>query len=252
MAETFYQALSVVFDLLFPPDPDTVRFLAALCTPGAPVLDVACGAGGYALALADLGHPATGVDLDPAMIRRAEAKRKTAEVRFLVGDMRRLAEVCRGLYGLVFCLGNSLAHLAAEGEVVLVLRQLCNLLEPGGALVVQIVNFDRLLESGAVDFPVLGSQAQGVVFRRRYSPGTEDRLVRFSTELLIREGSGWRRREDSFELLMLSSSRLTGLVRGAGLRELKLYGDFRGGSHGPQSFLTVLTAREEKAHGGAA
>src|SRR4030095_7615606 len=57
------------------------------------VLDVACGAGGVALAAAQVARQVTGIDLTPAMITQAEAKQRSLElsnVNWQVGDVARL------------------------------------------------------------------------------------------------------------------------------------------------------------------
>lgn len=61
--------------------------------PGAHVLELGCGSGRVALALAQKGYSVTGIDIAPAMLNRAKAKRRelpaaaSKRVRFVLGDM---------------------------------------------------------------------------------------------------------------------------------------------------------------------
>ncbi|MEE8519475.1 MAG: class I SAM-dependent methyltransferase [Dehalococcoidia bacterium] len=58
---------------------------------GGPVLELGCGTGRVALAMAEQGHDVVGVDISPKMVAQAQAKADAAgltdRVRFEVGDM---------------------------------------------------------------------------------------------------------------------------------------------------------------------
>jgi SAM-dependent methyltransferase len=261
----FYSAISRFYDDLFPADARTVRFLAdraggqdrgAGAAPpvnraGLPafgpvaVLDIACGTGEYALALARLGHRATGVDRDAGMIRRARRKARAqgAPVRFLQADMLELGAACPGPFRLAFCIGNSLVHLGGEEEVARFLAGCRTVLEPGGALVIQIINFDRIVEQRIVALPEIRPAGKPIRFVRRYLWAPGDRQVRFATELIAGEGRKEMRLQNSVPLLILGSDRLRSLLEEGGWREVRLYGDFGGGPHTAESFLTVASAR---------
>ncbi|HNM41384.1 MAG TPA: class I SAM-dependent methyltransferase, partial [Giesbergeria sp.] len=55
-----------------PPSPWVCRW-SPLVAAGAPVLDVACGAGRHMRWFAGRGHPVTGIDRDPAALAAARA-----------------------------------------------------------------------------------------------------------------------------------------------------------------------------------
>ncbi len=63
--------------------------LAALDTRHERVLDVGCGTGIMSAKLAATGRETLGVDLSPAMVRRASSKR-AANLNFTVGDAEQL------------------------------------------------------------------------------------------------------------------------------------------------------------------
>src|SRR5947208_17095610 len=72
----------------------TLDYLNELCAlhgfapDGHRALDLACGTGTVALALARRGWELTGLDCSPAMLARAAAKPGAAGIAWLQGDMR--------------------------------------------------------------------------------------------------------------------------------------------------------------------
>jgi len=60
---------------------------------GSPILEIGCGAGRVLLPLAEAGHAVTGLDINPAMLRRAQAAAAgphAGRVHFVQGDLRAL------------------------------------------------------------------------------------------------------------------------------------------------------------------
>jgi uncharacterized protein YceH (UPF0502 family) len=102
---------------------------------GRPVVEVGTGPGHVAAYLADRGVDATGIDLAPQMI--AEARRRFPELKFEVGDLRRLGRPPASS-GWAAVLGwYSLIHLAAS-ELPDAIAALTRPLDPGGWLVLAL------------------------------------------------------------------------------------------------------------------
>ena len=94
--------------------------------PGAHVLDVPCGNGRHSFELASRGFEVTGLDLSEEFL--AEARRSSATVRWVSGDMRALAFDAE--FDGAFCFGNSFGYLDAE-EVARFLESIARSLKPG-------------------------------------------------------------------------------------------------------------------------
>jgi SAM-dependent methyltransferase len=98
--------------------------------PGARVLDVPCGSGRHAMALAARGYSLTGVDLSLESIE--EARRLSAANRLPVhwrhADMRDLP--WESEFDAAFCFGNSFGYLEPEGMRIFV-SSLARVLKPG-------------------------------------------------------------------------------------------------------------------------
>ncbi|MBN1834295.1 MAG: class I SAM-dependent methyltransferase [Spirochaetales bacterium] len=238
----FYEAISPYYDLIFPVEPGTVEFLALRAQHSRPSLDVACGTGGHAVALARLGFPVTGVDLDAAMIERARAKAGALPVSFQVMDMEGLEGRLPGGYGLAYCIGNSLVHLDSEERIARALGGWYRLLSPGAVLVIQVIHYDGVLARGAVGLPTLRDPAHGLEFTRRYDYEPGSSSVMFRTVLSVDEPGGPRRIEGSVPLRILKRADLERLVRSAGYRDVETFGGFDGSPLTAESLPLVLVA----------
>jgi SAM-dependent methyltransferase len=99
------------------------------------VLDLCCGQGRHARALAGRGYRVTGVDANAAAL--AAARRVSDDpIVYLQHDMRRLAELT-GTFDAIICLWQSFGYFDAAGNAD-ILRQISRKLRPGGRLVLDI------------------------------------------------------------------------------------------------------------------
>jgi SAM-dependent methyltransferase len=238
----FYESISAWYDFIFPVEAQTVSYLAGRARPGSRVLDLACGTGGHALALAARGFQVTGVDLEAAMIREAERKAAGA-LELRVMDMQEIGRRLEPGFSLIFCIGNSIVHLPGEHRIGRVLSAARRLLEPGGTLVVQIIHFDRILAEGLTTLPTLRDEARGLEFTRRYDCHAAGRVVQFRTVLSVREAGGMRRIENSVPLRILRRRDLGRLARRAGFSRLSWFGGFDGRPLDRDSLPLVLEAK---------
>jgi glycine/sarcosine N-methyltransferase len=214
---TLYESLAPLYEALFPINPRTVPFLDSLVPGGARerrVLDAGCATGSHALALAALGWSATGVDSEASMIALASARNPSPPGRcaFSVGDILDLNEGYEDAsFDLVLCLGNTLPHLIGGGAAAF-LSQARGLLAPGGALVLQTLNFALPRIGPGFVFPELS--AQGAVMRRSYQspPPEQAGTLRFVVEL--ETGAGVQVSETP--LLPLAPARIEELLAEAG------------------------------------
>src|SRR5215472_15059268 len=96
------------------------------------ILDLACGMGRHAVALAARGHLVTAVDISPDLIdgALASAEREGVDVNFVCGDIR---EVDAGQYDLVLNLWEgAIGYLESEAENLRIFEVIGASLRPGG------------------------------------------------------------------------------------------------------------------------
>jgi ubiquinone/menaquinone biosynthesis C-methylase UbiE len=102
------------------------------------VLDMACGTGTLAIALAQEGYRVVGVDRSAAMLQQARDKSRQAKVQvtFLRQDMRKLS-LKEGV-DLATCFFDSINYLLSYQDLVSTFARVARALNPGGLFVFDI------------------------------------------------------------------------------------------------------------------
>jgi glycine/sarcosine N-methyltransferase len=198
------------------------------------VLDAACGTGMHAIAFARAGLRAAGVDLSPVMINQARRNAEDAgvSVDFHVAGFGGVRAVLPGPFDAVTCVGNSLPHLATDGDLIACLTDFHDILAPGGLLVIQNRNYDMLLRERQRVAPVAarGSGDGETLFLRitDYPPpgAVPDDAITFTIVTLTRTGSAWRQSVQSTPMRALRGSVLGDALTDAGFPEPRFYGSY--------------------------
>lgn len=227
-------------------------------------MDVGCGTGSLAVALADHFDEVVGIDPDEEML--IIARQKTGlkgETRYAIRDSkkgigdRRYASLvtllplgmldledrfARGSFNVVLCLGNTLVHLAGEEEVRDFLRQTHGVLKPGGSLIIQIINYDRVIDNKLGGLPTIENEQ--VRFERIYQYPEKPIYITFITRLTIKESGEVI--ENRVPLLALTPERLRGLLAESGFGGLEEFGSFSREGFRAESQPFILLAKKEE------
>ena len=99
-------------------------------SPGDRLLDVACGTASHALLLKK-NFTITGVDINPDMLNLA--KKKVKGVKFIKGDMKKLALTQK--FDVVLCMFTTMTYNLNYDELENTLRRFYNHLQPGGVVI---------------------------------------------------------------------------------------------------------------------
>jgi len=114
------------------------------------------------------------------------------------------------------------------------------LMETDGSLVIQIINFDRILLKDIKSLPTIEDKNIGLSFERNYSYDKQKNTIYFNTKLSV-DG---RIFENEIPLYPLLQDELVEAVTDAGFKKVKLFGDFNGSEFDKyNSFMLVLWAR---------
>lgn len=195
------------------------------------VLDAACGTGRHVAAFRRMGYAAAGADLSPAMVEeaRAHAAAEGVQAEFRPAGFGELARAFPEAFDAVTCLGNSLPHLPDDGALRAALSDMRAVLRPGGVLVIQNRNYDRLLRERARFLPPsgLGTENGEVVFLRITDFVSEER-VDFTVLTLTRTGAQWTVAARTTPLRPLRRASLESALAEAGFRDVGISGGYGG------------------------
>ena len=152
-ARAYYDELAADYHLLYEDWWSAAQrhgqVLSALLWPlgtGARVLDLACGMGTQALALAEQGFWVEGRDLSPNLVERArrEAAARGLAVRARAGDMREAHPEEAGRFQAVIAMDNALPHLLEDADLAATLQAARAALQPGGRFLASWRDYDAL------------------------------------------------------------------------------------------------------------
>jgi SAM-dependent methyltransferase len=216
--------------------------------PSRRVLDLGCGSGEHTRFLSALGFETTGVDASPSQLTAAQAA--DPQGLYVLAGLTALAGVIGEGQGGALCIGNTLPHLCEEAELRGFFGDLAQCLLPGAPFLLQLLNYDRILDRGERTFPVVvrPGEAEGevTVFLRlmthhgggrltftpanlRYCPGAESPLELMAAHDVSLHG--WRRAE------------VEGLLTDHGFRVREVFGSMTGEAWSATSSDLVVVAQ---------
>jgi len=198
------------------------------------VLDAACGTGMHAVAFSRAGLEVCGVDLSTAMVEKARENARAAgvQVRFEAAGFGEIASRIGTGFDAATCLGNSLPHLLDDASLAACLRDFAELLIPGGVLVIQNRNYDRLLRDRQRFMPPASrTEPDGeTVFLRitEFPPAgsRNDEAVSFTILTLRKRDGGWKMSERTTPLRALRRATLKAALERAGFTSVRVYGSY--------------------------
>ncbi len=210
------------------------------------VLDVGTATGGHVIHFAEMGLEAVGVDPSAEMVRRAEARAAgRSGVRFLQAGFGQLAQRVGGTFDLVTCLGNTLPHATTRQSLEGALTDMAAVLRPGGLLVIQQLNYDRILAEQRRFLGVSSGVRDGVeyLFFRFYDFQGEQ--LTFNVVTMKKEAGQWSFQVGSTPLRAIRQVELAELLAEVGFDPVQWYGGFSKETFDPSSSgdLVVVATR---------
>jgi SAM-dependent methyltransferase len=187
-------------------------------TAGATAIDLGCGPGDQALALAALGFTRVlAVDTSSVLLDELAAHAgDDPAIQPINADLRtvlhRIAEP--GGTAVIVCMGDTLTHLPDKRDVTVLLGHAKQALAEGGALVITYRDLTRPLRGTDRFIPVRQSPDQLLTCFLEY---LDDDTVLVHDLLHIRSGGTWTQQVGSYPKLRLAPGWLADQCRAAGL-----------------------------------
>jgi SAM-dependent methyltransferase len=237
-----YDALGPSLVMGSPVEGDTEFYRRLARETGGPILEVGCGTGRVAAALAGDGHEVVGVDLSGPMLRLAEQRRAAlsadaaARLSFQRADMRTL-DLGRD-FALIVTPARVFQFMltsAAQREALAALR---THLRPNGRLVLDLFDplLDRVVPSadvttrgGELIYPTTGNRVTWEITARRPDPARQLIVEDWTFSEIDASGEVLRTTIEQLTLRWSLRSEMRFLFELVGLKVVAEYGDFRGG-----------------------
>ena len=213
------------------------------------VLDCACGTGHHACLFARWGMEVAGSDISEEMIRKSEhlAATRKLPIRFRAASFDKLADVFDEEFDATVCVGNSLSLAKSRSVAAAGIRQMHEILRPGGALLIQVLNYEQFPPGEHVyGDPVHREHiGQNYLFLKSYHrAGTKCDM-----DIIVLTNSAtdtWFKSIFAERLLVLDRAALVQMVEQAGFGKIKLYGGYEMTPFEPKTSrdLVVVARRE--------
>lgn len=208
------------------------------------VLDLACGTGSLTCELAERGYEMIGADLSEEMLAQAAEKARNVSgipPIFLHQAMEEL-----DLYGTIdacVCCLDSVNYVTRPKKLARAFQRVHTFLMPGGLFLFDINTPDKLR---GLDGQLFMDEDEDAccIWRAEYSP--RRRVCTYGFDLFFQMENGlWDRMEEVHEEYAYEPEELEDMLRQAGFRQIKQYGELKMRRPAPGEERIFFAARKE-------
>ncbi|MDP2087832.1 MAG: class I SAM-dependent methyltransferase [Flavobacteriaceae bacterium] len=222
----FYQSIAPYYHHIFKISQPQIDFIkAAIPENEKTILEIGCGIGTLSFELASIYQQVISIDFDAEMIvmARSNSKNNTAKTQFSQMNMLYLdANFDKNSLDGIICFGNTLVHLSSLEQVSDFLLQAKSILKSDGKLLLQIVNYDRILAQQIKELPLIENDE--IKFERNYAFHSSAKLIDFNTILTVK--STHQKIENRLVLLPILQEELQQLLTETDFKNQHFYGNF--------------------------
>jgi len=239
---SFYQQIAPFYHHIFKINVNQVDFIKLkIPESDCNVLDIGCGIGTLSFELTNYYTNVLGIDMDAEMVRAALKKQrdKSKSIQFQQISMLKLDTfIDKNSVGGIICFGNTLVHLNSLDEISDFLQQSKAVLKSNGKLLLQIVNYDKIIEKNMKQLPLIENDE--IIFERNYHYRKSENKIDFNTRLTVK--STQEIIENRIELLPLLKKELALLLNKAGFDNCNCYGNFNSEPYAINSPALIIEA----------
>jgi len=239
---SFYQQIAPYYRHIFKINANQVDFIKFIIPESdSKILYIGCGIGTLSFELTNYYKNILGIDMDAEMIRVASKNMVAASksLHFQQLSMLKLdAFIDEKSLDSIICFGNTLVHLNSLNEIANFLQQSKAILKSNGKLLLQIVNYNRIIEKNIKQLPLIENDE--IIFERNYFYRKTENKIDFNTRLTVK--STQQIIENSIELLPLLKEELALLLNKAGFKNCNYYGNFNKETYAIDSPALIIEA----------
>jgi glycine/sarcosine N-methyltransferase len=239
----FYSSIARYYDKIFPIEDNQIRFVESrLPKNRIGFLDIGWGTGNFVLRFSRYFQRSIGIDLDEELLSIAMNKNRQADISLLKMNMLRI-DTIPGTFSLITCLGNTIPHLSSLSDIGSFIDKTFHRLEKKGVLIIQIINFDRILDHRVRTLPAI--ETDEVLFERRYSTIKNNGKLDFETMLTDKKSE--QTISNSIELFPIRKDELARILNDSGFGTFEIFGSFDGAPYSSDSFLLIAVCTNSLA-----
>ena len=182
-----------------------------------------------------------GCDLNSEMIDLAKEKKSEVGSKIKIEELNMLSayqHYSPKKFDTVFSFGNTLVHLNNK-EIEDFIKNIGTVIVPGGKLLIQIINYDRIIDQNLDFLPTIDNEK--IKFERNYN-FKNDSAIEFATKLLVKDSGDII--SNSVDLTPIRCLTLVDLLRCYRFTNINLYGDFKMSEFGISRSVQLVICAE--------
>jgi len=191
------------------------------------ILDIACGEGTFAVAMAKLGYDMTGIDQSPPMIdlARSRALSEGVDTAFKVEDMRWMP--FKSEFDLVTCFFDSLNYLLTVSDLHQAFVSAYQALRPGGIYIFDMNTVYGLAVDWMRQQTYIHNETHDFIELHRQYFDYENLIATMSVTVFKKQGETWQRFDEDHQERGYPIADIHFLLEKTGFQILETYGSLK-------------------------
>jgi len=200
------------------------QYLTELGIKPRDLLDVACGEGSFAVAMAQHGCQVTGIDQSPQMIELAQERARDADVQveFRVEDMRSLS--FQNKFDLVTCFFDSLNYLLTIKGLQDAFQNMYDALRPGGFYIFDMNTIYGLAVDWMREQTYIQNEKDDFIELHRQDFDYENLIATMAVTVFQKQGDLWSRFDETHQERGYPIADIQFLLNEIGFEIIGMYG----------------------------